>query len=240
MHGLCAAEVDAAATRSCQADQQQSAIGRRHAPGACFAPCLRVWFGRRCLRIETDAVMQTDLHSCVRTRVAFRDYPDNDHKPLSEMDIAVAKASIAQRVEALDIPSYLEQHPPPYDVFTFARLPTRQCNRSAVAEYQEYVRSNGQFLSLEEADAKFLSEQLEANTKMNWRQYAIDSILAVIQAFDLVQIPVIAQHGTLLGWYRQCDVLAHTHDVDFFVPPGYIASMEHFELLQVGRALMLK
>ena len=145
----------------------------------------------------------------------------------------MAKADIARRVEALDIPSFLELHPPPYDVFTFAHLPVRQCNQSAVAEYQEYMRLNGSFVTENEADAKYLAKNLASKTKMNWRQHAIDTVHAVIQACDLVHIPAVIQHGTLLGWYRQCDMLAHTEDVDFFIPPGYVTSVAHFYLLQV-------
>ena len=172
------------------------------------------------------------MYSCIRTPLALSNSP-GDQRILSETELSVGKARIARRVEALDIASHLAKHPPPYDVYKFAHLPTRQCNKSAVAEYNAFVKAAGPFLADSEADKKYLANLQESNTKVDWRRHAIDTAHAVIQAFELVQVPVVVQHGTLLGWYRQCDMMAHTEDLDFFVPPGYITSITHFELLQV-------
>jgi hypothetical protein len=37
-----------------------------------------------------------------------------------------------------------------------------------------------------------------------------------------MNISVFLSHGTLLGWYRECNFIAHTHDVDLGVPYEHI------------------
>ena len=227
---LGATTVDAAAAGSSQAGQQSSAGTAGDAAGDCITSRVRVRSVWACCGAGCSC--HADMYSCIRTPVAFSVDPA-DRRDLTETELSTAKVSLAQRVEALGIDSYLATHPPPYDVYTFAHLPTRQCNLSAVAEYQAFVKANGQFVAFNEADKRYLDEALAANTRVDWRRHAIDTLHAVIQAFELVRVPLVVQHGTLLGWYRQCDMMAHTEDLDFFVPPGYITSMTHFELLQV-------
>ena len=150
---------------------------------------------------------------------------------LSDVEWAAARASIARRVSDLHLRQHLAAHPPPHDAHAFASHPVRPCNDSAVAEYLAFVQSRGPYLA-DSADAKWLADMAAANSKMHWRQHAIDAVHATIRAFDLAQIPLVLDHGTLLGWYRQCDVLAHTDDMDFYVPAGYIVSAQHYALLQ--------
>jgi hypothetical protein len=38
----------------------------------------------------------------------------------------------------------------------------------------------------------------------------------------------------MLGWYRECGVIAHTEDIDLAYLADHIVSMEHFDLLIVS------
>ena len=41
---------------------------------------------------------------------------------------------------------------------------------------------------------------------------------ATKRALDNLGIPFFLSHGSLLGWFRECEFILHTHDIDFGVP----------------------
>ena len=67
----------------------------------------------------------------------------------------------------------------------------------------------------------------------SWSSVALEAAHATIKAFKMAQIPLLLTWGTLLGWYRQCDIIENTGDVDFNVPMDYIVNQEHYLLLKV-------
>lgn len=47
------------------------------------------------------------------------------------------------------------------------------------------------------------------------RYAALDAIRSIKSLTKLMRLPIWIMSGTLLGWYRQCDIIGHTTDLDF-------------------------
>ena len=103
--------------------------------------------------------------------------------------------------------------------------PVQQCNMTRVKE-----RSHGFGNRSLVPSARRIEKQ---NNAHNFAQHAIDATHRIIKAFRLAQVPIVIASGTLLGWYRECGIIAHTNDLDFAVVADHIVSLEHHDLLMV-------
>jgi hypothetical protein len=56
--------------------------------------------------------------------------------------------------------------------------------------------------------------------------------VVVVASTDHLPLTVLGS-GTVLGWYRECGVIAHTTDMDFMIAVGSIVNDEHYSLLLV-------
>jgi hypothetical protein len=112
-----------------------------------------------------------------------------------------------------------------YDVYQLVDQPVRECNQTNVAIWAEQQSKIFDNAELAKADAK--------HSRTSWDEQALEASLRTIRAFKDLGIPLIVAAGTLLGWYRQCGIITHTTDVDFYVPFDYIITMERFWAIRV-------
>ena len=139
------------------------------------------------------------------------------------------KESIRQRVKALNIESQIASKDVMYTVYGPHNFPVRGCNEAAVAQWQAYIATNAS----EKVIIGDMKKRFDEHRQTNWVQHAINATHRMIRAFELAQVPLILAAGAHLGWYRQCSVMEHTNDIDFYSPSEYIVSRDHFRLLTV-------
>ena len=132
---------------------------------------------------------------------------------------------ILKMVNELDVPGKRAKRQLAYDASLLIDLPVDECNQARNQSWHEQYEGKVKSQSLLEA--------IEINKKNNFAATARAAIHATIKAFDLVQQPLIISDGSFLGWYRQCDVISHTTDVDFITLGDYFVSQEHIKLLFV-------
>jgi hypothetical protein len=76
-------------------------------------------------------------------------------------------------------------------------------------------------------------EHLRSNSGQSFGFHAKEALRRVLRALRTCQINALPVGGTLLGWYRQCDVIEHTKDLDLLVREGCFVSLRHFDLFVV-------
>lgn len=136
------------------------------------------------------------------------------------LDIDLRKEeAIGLAVDKLNIDQVLKSRKVVYDVNQFAHLPVRECSAERAAIWEEILKLYP------------ISPELRLNG--TWARVAIDATHRTIKAFRLARVPLILAWGTLLGWYRQCNIISGTSDIDLMVPIDYIVSEDHFRLLKV-------
>lgn len=94
------------------------------------------------------------------------------------------------------------------------------------------VRWHTQFANITEA-YPHLAEQILEHRKLNWVAVARAAVKAAAEALAMLELPAILNSGSLLSWYRQCDIAEFTNDVDVIVPIDYLISDEHAFLMEV-------
>jgi hypothetical protein len=141
-------------------------------------------------------------------------------------DTVVEKLQLVQQqVNTLPFDWDLQSRRVVFDMNQLSHLEPLQCNQTNINLWEELQSRIAQNRALAKADAK--------HAKSNWDEYAKEAALRTIRAFRFLRIPLIVAAGTLLGWYRQCAIITHTTDVDFYVPADYVVSLEHFHLIRV-------
>jgi hypothetical protein len=133
---------------------------------------------------------------------------------------------IHRRAAALNIEETLTNRELPFNLNRSPEYPVMHCNMSRVAEWK---RASAKSV-LGETDML----RLERNLRNNFTEHAIEAVRRVARAFKLVEMGVFLSAGTMLGWYRECGVIAHTDDVDLAYLSDHIVSMAHFDLLIVS------
>jgi hypothetical protein len=136
---------------------------------------------------------------------------------------------VAKRIESLGIEETLLRRQLPFNVHQSPKFPVLQCNMDRV---QEWKRASANVSIGEKA-----LERLAFNKQHNFLENAREATRRAIKAFRLAKVPLLLTAGTLLGWYRECDIIPHTDDLDFGLTADHIVSMEHFDLLVVGCSL---
>ena len=135
---------------------------------------------------------------------------------------------IERQIEQLDVERLRQQKNLTYDYYQFSHFPVEECS-----EERKQAWHSSHEGKITEA---YLAEKIRINKESNFAETARNAIHATIKAFQLAKMPLILAHGSDLGWYRQCDVIAHTTDVDFIVPGDYFVSDEHVRLLNKALA----
>jgi hypothetical protein len=135
-------------------------------------------------------------------------------------------SDIQRRAAALNIEETLESRELPFNLNRSPNYPILQCNMSRVAEWKR--ASANSVLGQEDM------LRLERNVQNSFTVHAIEATRRVAKAFRLVNMGVFLAAGTMLGWYRECGVIAHTEDIDLAYLADHIVSMEHFDLLIVS------
>ena len=133
---------------------------------------------------------------------------------------------IEQRVKKLDVIGKRAKMQLAYDASQQLSLPVDECNQERNQSWHDNYEGRVQSESLLEA--------IEMNKRNNFASTARAAIHATIKAFDLVHQPLVISDGSFLGWYRQCDVISHTTDVDFITLGDHFVSQEHIKLLFVS------
>lgn len=55
----------------------------------------------------------------------------------------------------------------------------------------------------------------------------MDNLRKTKKLLDSLKVPFFLSHGSLLGWYRECGVIAHTQDMDVGIPYICICTVCH-------------
>ena len=139
-------------------------------------------------------------------------------------------AAIQSAVAQLHVTEQLAVRQLPHNVYHEHNYPVRACDEDNVRAFNEYVKQHPEpNLAGDLIAVKRLSEHVNTT----WKQSATAAVHQMIRAFQVAQVPLVLAAGTHLGWFRQCDIILYTTDVDFYVPFDYILSTAHFELLAV-------
>ena len=141
-------------------------------------------------------------------------------------------AALLPGIQAAVTKHQLEQ-PHRKTIFNYTQLehqPPRPCVAENVERWNEMLESEGLNVG---PKMETLKQKHEAQ---NWSKHAELGALATIRAFRLLNIPLILAAGSLLGWFRQCAIIDHTTDVDFYVPAEYMTE-EYYRLMKVRRCL---
>ncbi len=139
------------------------------------------------------------------------------------------RQELAGRVADLDVAGKLALKKPLYSVYGPHSYPVRSCNESNVKHYKKWFQVHSLNETLNEKDFAMLKDHIATN----WTKHAVDATHRLIQAFELAQVPLIIAAGSHLGWYRQCGIIEHTNDIDFYALSEYFVSLDHFDLLVV-------
>jgi hypothetical protein len=142
-----------------------------------------------------------------------------------------AIADIEQRVAAMHIEATVVERNIPLDLHQLPQYPVLQCDMKRANEYKRLAAKT----SKSDLNKESLARR-EENAKNNFVMHAKEATRRLSRAFKLAKIPLILAAGTLLGWYRECSIIAHTEDLDFGVIADHIVSMEHLRLLLVCRS----
>ena len=134
-------------------------------------------------------------------------------------------SDIERRVGALHVEETLKARNLQFYVYQDFNYPVLSCNMSRLEQW----RRNSKDYVITPYDRIIL----ERNRANNFAKHAIEAAHRTIKAFALAKVPLAIIGGTMLGWYRQCGIIEHTHDMDFAVIADHIVSMEHFDLLVV-------
>jgi hypothetical protein len=136
-------------------------------------------------------------------------------------------SSIRKRVHRLNVESKLDALELPFNALRFVSDDSvLQCNYTRAEEWKRNIAA---LRELSEADADVLNK----NKKDSFSKHAIEAVHRTLRAFELAKVPCLLSGGTLLGWYRECGIIAHTNDIDLSALADHIVSMEHFDLLMV-------
>jgi hypothetical protein len=147
-------------------------------------------------------------------------------RSINETHLPAAMASLRSHIDAPPYDPASLARSVVYDFYQLADQPVRACNQSNVAIWAEYRSKIIANEALAQADAKHAAS--------HWDSLALEATKRTIRAFKGLGIPLVAAAGTLLGWYRQCGIIVHTTDVDFYVPFDYVLSMERFWAIKVS------
>jgi hypothetical protein len=137
-------------------------------------------------------------------------------------------SDIQRRVNAMNVEATLEARGLPFNLNHSPELPVLQCNMTRVDEWKR-LTANIKVVKHE--------ERMKHNEMVNFTTHAMEAVRRTIRAFRLAKVPLMLAGGTLLGWYRECGIIAHTEDLDFASISDHIVSMDHFNLLMVGLRL---
>jgi hypothetical protein len=134
-------------------------------------------------------------------------------------------ADIERRVTAMNIEATLQARDLPLNLHDSPDHSVLQCNMTRVAEWKQAI------FNIDLGKSKI---RLKFNIQYNFTMHAMETVRRMSRAFRLAKVPLMLAGGTLLGWYRECGILAHTEDLDFASISDHIVSMEHFKLLMVS------